>query len=799
MSPGFPRGASRGYVLGSLLPFVRRSLPVPPWVLALGVVFALAAAIVLPGLGRPGLWEPQERQLADRVAPPADLAAKPKPTTPAPPPTECPRTQPEDATARTLTADAAKLGRDLSDSDGGRKLPLAMMALVTVLAAAGIAMRFTGARAGVLTAILLLSMPLLVMQARLLTSEIGTACGATLLVYGLVALARPNRRSWWLATIDLLIALGALYAGATLGFRGGGMLLGLIVPIGAFAAAGGLGVPSIRAAWRRDSVIPTLPALVATCVVAAMIAALAYQLYELRDVGMLIDPKDASPMGKGAPRALFGHAVLAEGCWSTSLGGVWNANDDIRMVFDSTFEQIAYGTFPWGVLAPVAIIALLRDDDQDVRGAGALMLAWAGAAWIASEVFQRKVTFTIYAGFPALAIASGVWIDRVLARRARGDRDAMPIGMRLVALFFLLAVLTFGLDMRAFPDRVTSLLFGGEQLAYPKTSKLLFLGTKNWPVLLGVLTVLPFALSLVAWRDADHPHARALHVLCTRAFAAAIAMTVVLAAFWAYAWHPRLSVNLSSKALFETYRSLRKPGDKLVVMGDLGKAPHDYADGEPEVVQTRDQVVKSLTQPGRVFAIAPQTELCTLHREVGTQRYYVLDDRNVRNLLISNKLDGATDHNPLAAAILHEPPEGIKQKPKGRVVWDNKIELLGWSIPERMERGDKVKVTLYYKILAPVGGTWQVLMHFDGPLRFNGDHKPIADRCPTSTWQAGDYVVDTHVMSAGGGATPSARYDVNIGFFTGSNPNFRNMPLSEAPADMRDEHNRVKIMSVALE
>jgi hypothetical protein len=185
---------------------------------------------------------------------------------------------------------------------------------------------------------------------------------------------------------------------------------------------------------------------------------------------------------------------------------------------------------------------------------------------------------------------------------------------------------------------------------------------------------------------------------------------------------------------------------------------------------------------------------------MGQNRYYVLEDRNVRSLLFSNKLDGATDHNPLATVILHEPPPKIPQTPKARIVWDNKIELLGWSIPARVGKGEKLTVTMYYKVLAPVGGAWQALMHFDGPGRFNGDHKPIEDRCPTSTWQAGDYIVDTHTLTAAPGALPSARYDVLVGFFTGSNPNFRNMPLTEAPPDMKpDDTHRAKITSISVE
>ena len=73
------------------------------WPVALACVIALAAAVLLPGLGTFGLWEPQERQLADRVAPRAEVAAKQQATPPAPPPNakkeQCERMAPKDPTA----------------------------------------------------------------------------------------------------------------------------------------------------------------------------------------------------------------------------------------------------------------------------------------------------------------------------------------------------------------------------------------------------------------------------------------------------------------------------------------------------------------------------------------------------------------------------------------------------------------------------------------------------------------------------------------------------------------------------
>lgn len=773
------------------------------WPIALAAVFVLALCILFPGLGTPGLWEPHERQFADRAAPPidntADKAAD-KPVTPKPAPGQdtCVRQAPEEAAARSLTTRAAKFGRDnVSDSDTGRRLPFALMGLLTVLATAGIAMRFGGARAGLLAGIIVLSMPLLSLQARMLTSEIGTACGGALIIYSLVALSRLGTAyGTALAAIDAGVAIGSLVLGSWLGFYGGGALLGLVVPIGAVAAAGGFGIQVVTAGLRRERVLPHVPALLAAIAVAALVGMLIHDLYTLKDPAPGMSPN---------ARQIFGRVIVAEGCWSELLGGLWRQDDDLRAIFDSSFEQIAYGTFPWGVLGPIAMAALLASTDKNQRAAGAISLAWGAGAWIAVEAFQRKVGFTLYAGFPALAIAIGVWLDTVLARRAQGgkggDPDAAPSGLMLVGLFALIAVLNLGKDMHSFPDRASSLLVGLDQIAYPKTSRLLFAPTKTWILITGLLVGLGFGLSMLVWRPTATRLGDTLRKIGNVAMAVAIGGTIVMAGFWTFVWQPRLAQHLSSKAMFETYKDLRKQGDQLVIMGDLGQAPRAYADTKPEMVNSRDQVVTALGRPNRVFAIAPQTELCTLHREVGGKPYYVVDDRNVRNLLLSNQLDGTTDKNPLATAIVHSEPKNIPQRPKVPVIFDKKLELLGWDIPATMERGSKVEVKVYYKVIQGVGGAWKSLMHFDGPLRFNGDHAPIKDRCPTSTWQPGDYIIDTHTINVGGGAFPRGKYDLWIGFFTGSAPNWKNMPISapQLPSDIRDTADRVKIMSVTLD
>lgn len=802
------------------------------WWLALPIVAVLAAAVLLPGLGSFGLWEPRERQLADKLAPRTDLPAVKDSQLVYP---DCPRTAPKDAVARSMTPRAMQLGRDyIDDSDAGRRMPFAILGVLMVLATAGIAMRTIGARAGVIAALILLAMPLCVLQARQLTGEIGIAAGGALVIYGLLALGSleavlfgamiprsllqaPPRIRIVPASLEAIVGALALSAGLAIGFVSGGALLGVAVPVGAFAAAGALGVPTVLDIGRaiRNAVLAigrklsprwavgrrplhyrrgdNATALLATALAAIAIVAIVYQVFSLKDPQPgLIPPQ----------RAVLGHAIVANGCWSPALGGAWRIDDDLRYSFDSTFEQIGFGTFPWGVLAPIAFAALIASADDRQRRLGAVTFAWASAAWLGGELFQRKVAFTMYAGFPAIAAALGGWIDVALKKEATPASRGVRL---LIGLFVAIAILDLGKDLQTAitsDGRLTgttalSSLLDETKQVYPEVARWLFLPTKLWVLALGLLVGLGLALAL-AFAGARAGWQRWVARIAPLV---ACGATVVLAAFWSFGWLPSLAENLSSKPLFDTIEALRKPGDQVVIMGDIGDAAHDYApDVKPEIMTSREQIVAAIGRPNRVFAIAPGgSELCQLHREIGGKPYYVIDDRNVKSTLLSNKVDGTTDKNPLGKLILHAAPTQISTKPKARIAYDNKVELLGWDIPKVVHRGEKFTVRMYYKILQPVGGAWQVLFHFTGPTYFNGDHFPIDNKCPTGTWQPGDFIVDTHEVTAASGGYATGQYEVWTGFFTGSNPNFKNMPVSEAPGDMRDKDDRVKITTITVD
>ena len=153
---------------------------------------------------------------------------------------------------------------------------------------------------------------------------------------------------------------------------------------------------------------------------------------------------------------------------------------------------------------------------------------------------------------------------------------------------------------------------------------------------------------------------------------------------------------------------------------------------------------------------------------------------------------------PLRTAIVRDEPGDIPYRPRGRVVWDDRIELVGWNLPRTVGLGHDIEVAVYYKVLRPVAGRWKIFLHFSGPGWHNADHEPADGQCPTSIWQPGDFVVDRFTTRLPADKRPGS-YDVRIGFFTGWAPTWRNLPLSEAPAELRHPSDGLRLTAIVVE
>jgi hypothetical protein len=136
-------------------------------------------------------------------------------------------------------------------------------------------------------------------------------------------------------------------------------------------------------------------------------------------------------------------------------------------------------------------------------------------------------------------------------------------------------------------------------------------------------------------------------------------------------------------------------------------------------------------------------------------------------------------------------------RPGSRIVWDERIELVGWDLPSRVHVGEEFTVSLVYRVLRPIGRSWKLLTHLDGPqVRVSQDHEPLDGRCLTSTWHPGDIVVDRFTMKI---VSRPGTYQLWTGFFTGWEPTWKNMSVTQASKDVRDSNDRVRVATIIAE
>lgn len=763
---------------------------------ALGAVVALAALLIVPGLSSDGFWEPHEIQVADQawqeIVPDRhallqlESAARAERTSKRPATAGTKITQPV-LTEQLITRSVRAFG----PSELGARLPLAVLGLIAVAATFLLGWRIGSVRVGIISALVLVSMPLFLFQSRYLTSDIGALCGGALVVTGALGLSPLAGARRGLALSLIAVDLGLIVIGAWMSYAAAGALLGLVVPFGAVGLAGVAWFALDRApaatgdgesATEVGNAVKLTSLAALVCAIAAVVFVLA-AMFELRD---------AMP----GERGVLGTTFDAVTGYVRELGGTWRPQPDPNATFDALFEQIAFGLFPWVAIAPLAVARLGVDPGGDLRRFGGYVLfAWVGLGWLIATVMARRVGPTVFPAVVPVAVAVALWLDDIATARRAGN--TFP----LLGLFAAMSVLVIGKDLAAFPDKLVSLAMHGNKLEFPA-------GLQVHRMLAGCGILLGLCLAVgIGTFPPDgtppprEPFRRALWRWRARAevlFPIAIALSVVFAGMMTQVASRSLARRLSSKEIFRAYHALARDGDRLAIMGAHGSGPRYYAGSSFETLGSTQDLIKFLEDKTRGFALIRSSDLCAVHKaaNAGSVRYHVVDDTSASYLLVSNRLSGSErDKNPLSGVVVRDPPRNIGRPQSAN--FDDRIELVGVKMPARVNRSDTFEVTLIFKVLKPVGKNWKVFLHFDaGGMRFQGDHDPIQGRCGTAFWQPGDYILDTVKVKAGDPTYPTTTYRVFAGFFVGSAGNWTNMT---AKSGNPDEANRVPIGSIQVE
>jgi hypothetical protein len=412
-----------------------------------------------------------------------------------------------------------------------------------------------------------------------------------------------------------------------LGYYSSGWFVGVLPALAGIAIGAG-----VTLAARDDDALPRpqlrLAAIIATVV---FVAASVYFVFEVFD---WVDAAEGE-------LSFFGKTFHADPGYHALLAGPWKREGDLKILFDSLFEQVAFGAFPWVALAPIALARLAGGGGDGTRALGARMITgWAVLAWVAASISLRKVGPVQYAALPAIAVGVSVWIDELVSARRTKEADARDDSLvaPLVALFALFAVAVLSMDIKRFPEHFVSVHLDRSISKFPAGVHM-----QEVVMVLGGLFGLCLVAGLYLWRRPSDDEGRRQR-LARRAgqwgLPAALGISTLIAIYLAQVWTPRLSTKLSSKATFSVYHTLREPSDELGILGHATSGAKYYSRGAFTSLRSRNDLIAFLRKPRRVFALVKASELCPIHKEAAKQGfdYYVVDDSNAERVMLSNRM-----------------------------------------------------------------------------------------------------------------------------------------------------------------
>jgi hypothetical protein len=97
--------------------------------------------------------------------------------------------------------------------------------------------------------------------------------------------------------------------------------------------------------------------------------------------------------------------------------------------------------------------------------------------------------------------------------------------------------------------------------------------------------------------------------------------------------------------------------------------------------------------------------------------------------------------------------------------FDDQAALVGYTLGPRVARpGETIRLTLYWRILAPIKTDYRIFAHVLGVENQVWANSDILPTIPTSQWQPGQVVTDIHDLNIGL-TTPPDFYDIEVGMY----------------------------------
>lgn len=743
------------------------------------VLLGLATLLLAPRLSTEGLWDPHEVRLLEGTTEPFD-----------------PHTLWQ---AKSFRAQLPQLpvvlgARLLGVNELGGRAPMLALGLLALLALYGLG-RWLMPRDGwgvLFTGLVMLSSPLFFLSARHISATLPPMLFHTLAVFGLAALAwpRPERRG-----LSIAIGLSLALPGLAGGLLCSGTLVGVVAPIAAVVAAlalsggpwlpqlllggacGGLLVPAVRLVLQMAAAPPGWRfGIAGACLLVAALGILVVR--DRRTLGLSVL---AAVVAIGLLPGISTERLAGYVPW---LGGVLHWPPSREPQVDTLLKGLGFYLFPWSGLVPLAFVALFSQLDPAPAPADAdaatssevsdgsaaygrfallLPLAWFATTYVLTTLQCALVADVSFPAAPALALLLGPYLARLLREPETGGAAS--------GLCAALCIVMVGRDFFFAPEQLMSAHLT-DTLRWPAPLSPIGEALSACGIVLGAV----FGLAIAArspWRR--------------RLLGLGIVLSLAGAGAAAHGLAPALARHVSYRGLYTRYQKLG--GGALALYGVQQSSGRIYGQNSTQLYSLPDVMSFLFAKPTeRSFVIVGASELAAVDREarIRGSRYFVVDDSNAQFLLLTNRLlPGEDDLNPLRRFISDTEPHPQKSL-SPHITFDDKLELIGYDIPNEVNRGEELLVRLYFKVLAPIPVNYRIFLHFDGMgTRWNGDHAPLNGKYATNYWSPGTYVTDEHRIPVSRMNQPAGYYQIFTGFWPGGDGARLKVTAGPHEADLR--------------
>ncbi len=256
---------------------------------------------------------------------------------------------------------------------------------------------------------------------------------------------------------------------------------------------------------------------------------------------------------------------------------------------------------------------------------------------------------------------------------------------------------------------------------------------------------------------------------------------VVLSCYLGWVTMPAMAATFSYEPLYHAYQRL-SPDQEPIAQYNNWQQPERSViflfQNRAEHLKTDKLALAFLQRPGRKFVIVDKDRLAELRRlaaTAGLELHVVSKDHPYARLLSDVPSD-----EPAEPYVLRQPPSDLTGT---RVDFGDAITLLGWKVePHVIDRGQSLKIDLYFRANAIIDRNWELFVHGDGPRgsahRLHGDHFPVEGRYLTHEWQPGEIVRDSFELEVPHGF-PHDSVQVWLGFYIGE----ERLPVSAPGSD----------------